>query len=156
MELSGEILSGYFFEGISGLQFISHRGFRALREGLPEEDIYWINAADPASPCGLGVPIAGLPPRLASTHLVYHGSRLVLVSKRGGVKVELLVSPADSALPEYLRVFTTLLNRDVAPRKSIRVEQINAVAARESPYKEAFADYGFLEEYRGLILRAVI
>jgi len=27
MELSGEILSGYFFEGVPGLQFISQRGF---------------------------------------------------------------------------------------------------------------------------------
>jgi ATP-dependent Lhr-like helicase len=156
MELSGEILSGYFFENISGLQFISHRGFRTLREGLPEEEIYWINAADPASPCGLGVPIKGLPPRLASTHLVYHGSRLVLISKRRGVEVELRVSPEDSSIPEYLRVFADLLNRDVAPRKSVRVEQINAVATRESPYRKAFIEFGFLEEYRGLILRAVV
>ena len=39
MELSGEILSGYFFEGISGLQFISHRGLSVLQTDLPEEEI---------------------------------------------------------------------------------------------------------------------
>ena len=37
MELSGEILSGYFFEGIPGVQFISHEAFRFLNEPLPEE-----------------------------------------------------------------------------------------------------------------------
>ncbi len=32
MELSGEILSGYFFEGIPGIQFCSHDAFRFLNE----------------------------------------------------------------------------------------------------------------------------
>jgi ATP-dependent Lhr-like helicase len=154
MELSGEILSGYFFEGIPGLQFISYRGFRMLREGLPEEAIYWINAADPVSPCGVGLPIAGLPARLASNHLVYHGSRLVLVSKRRGAEVELRITPADSSFLDYLKVFSYLLDRDVAPKKTVRVERINGLDARRSPYKEAFLKYGFVEEYRGLILRA--
>jgi ATP-dependent Lhr-like helicase len=154
MELSGEILSGYFFEGIPGVQFISHRGYRLLREGLPDEAIFWISAADPASVCGLGLPISGLPSRLASNHLVYHGSRLVLVSRRGAAEVELRVSPEDSALPEYLRVFSDLLDRDVAPRKTVRVERINGLEARQSPYKEVFLKHGFLDEYRGMILRA--
>jgi ATP-dependent Lhr-like helicase len=154
MELSGEVLSGYFFEGIPGLQFISHQGFRTLQAGLPEDAIYWICAADPASPCGLGLPISGLPARLASNHLVYHGSRLVLVSTRRGTEVELRVAPGDSSLLEYLRVYTALLKRDAEPRKSIRVQQINGSAARESPYKGAFLEYGFLEEYKGLVLRA--
>jgi ATP-dependent Lhr-like helicase len=154
MELSGEILSGYFFEGISGLQFISHRGFRVLQKGLPEEEIFWICAADPASPCGLGLPVAGLPSRLLSNHLVYHGSRLVMVSKRLAAEVELRVLPEEARLGEYLRVYSQLLERDIAPRKSIRVERINGSAARESPYKRAFLDYGFVEEYKGLVLRA--
>ena len=121
---------------------------------MPEDEIYWISAADPASACGLGLPIAGLPARLVSNYLVYHGSRLVLLSKRRGVEVDLQVSPEDSSLPDYLRVFTDLLSRDVAPRKMVRVERINGLAARESPYKEAFLEFGFVEEYRGLILRA--
>jgi ATP-dependent Lhr-like helicase len=154
MELSGEILSGYFFDGIPGLQFISHQGFRVLQAGLPEEEIYWICAADPASPCGLGLPVSGLPPRLVSNHLVYHGSRLVLISKRSGAEVELRVAPREAPLLDYLRVYTDLLKRDIAPRKSIRVQRINGSVARESPYKDAFLEYGFLEEYTGLILRA--
>jgi ATP-dependent Lhr-like helicase len=154
MELSGEILSGYFFEGIPGLQFISHRGLRVLQADLPEEEIYWICAADPASPCGLGLSIPGLPARLASTYLVYHGSRLVVVSRRRGTEVDIRVTPEDSSLPKYLRMFGDLLKRDVTSRKNIRVERINELTARESPYKKTFLEYGFVEEYRGLVLRA--
>ncbi len=62
MELSGEVLSGYFFAGTSGPQFISHEAFRMLQEPLPAEAVFWINAADPASLCGLGLEaLAGLP-----------------------------------------------------------------------------------------------
>jgi ATP-dependent Lhr-like helicase len=120
---------------------------------LPEEVIYWICAADPASPCGLGLPISGLPARLLSNHLVYNGARLVLVSKRRGAEVELRVGPQDSSLPRYLGLFGALLERDVAPAKSVRVQRINGSVARESPYKDAFLEFGFLEEYRGLVLR---
>ena len=86
MELSGEILSGYFFEGIPGVQFISHEAFRFLNEPLPEESVYWMNAADPASLCGIRLEaLKGLlPSRIPSTHLVYRGKRLVLISRRNG------------------------------------------------------------------------
>jgi ATP-dependent Lhr-like helicase len=154
MELSGEILSGYFFEGISGVQFASHRGFRLLREGLPDSAVFWISAADPASVSGLGLPIDGLPPRLATSHLVYHGSRLVLVSKKGGKDLELRIVADHPSLQRYLGLFADHLTREAAPRTSIRVERINELPARASPYKQAFLDYGFVEEYKGLVLRA--
>ena len=154
MELSGEILSGYFFEGVPGLQFISHSAFHSLKTTLPREEIFWFCALDPVSPCGLGLEMAGLPARLASNHLVYHGSRLVVVSKGRGKEIDIRVPPQDPAIPRYLRVFGGLLRRDVAPRKSIRVERINGSAGLESPYKKSFLSYGFVEEYKGLVLRA--
>jgi ATP-dependent Lhr-like helicase len=154
MELSGEILSGYFFEGIPGLQFISHRAFGSLEKAFPQDEIFWVCALDPVSPCGLGLEMAGLPARLASNHLVYHGSRLVVVSKGWGKEIDIHVPPQDPSIPPYLRVFGDLLSRDVAPRKSVRVERINGAVARESPYKKSFVAYGFVEEYRGLVLRA--
>ncbi|MBN2551509.1 MAG: hypothetical protein JXB06_02015 [Spirochaetales bacterium] len=154
MELSGEILSGYFFEGIPGLQFISHGSFRRLKEGLPEDEVYWVCAADPASACGLGLTDAGLTARLLSNHLVYHGSRLVMVSTRRGREVEIRVSPGDDSLHRCLGLFADLAGREAAPRRSIRVERINGLAARESPYRGLFLERGFTEEYKGLILRA--
>jgi ATP-dependent Lhr-like helicase len=53
MELSGEVMAGIFFHGVPGPQFMSHRAFRHLQQKLPEEAIYWINATDPASLCGI-------------------------------------------------------------------------------------------------------
>jgi ATP-dependent Lhr-like helicase len=53
MELSGEVLTGYFFHGVPGPQFISHEAFRMLQRKLPQDVIFWVPATDPASLCGL-------------------------------------------------------------------------------------------------------
>jgi ATP-dependent Lhr-like helicase len=144
MELSGEVLSGYFFEGLPGPQFISPEAFRMLREPLPKDSIFWINAADPASPCGLGLSeITGLPSRIASTHLVYHGSRMVMISKRTGKNLELMVSSDDKHLSEYFILFKDLLRREFNPVKKIVIETINAEPALKSPYLEPLKQFGF-------------
>ena len=95
MELSGEILAGHFFEGVPGPQFASHRAFRLLSRGLPGDAVFWLSAADPASACGLGLEglRSSLPPRVAGTHLVYHGSRLVLESRRNGRRLVFHAAP---------------------------------------------------------------
>jgi ATP-dependent Lhr-like helicase len=107
MELSGEILSGYFFEGIPGVQFISHEAFRFLNEPLPNESVYWLNATDPASLCGIRLEgLKGLlPSRLTSTHLVYRGKALVLISRRNGRVLEFLTPPDDPYILDYLVFF---------------------------------------------------
>ena len=78
MELSGEVLTGYFFQGVPGPQFISHDAFRMLQRKFPEESVYWICATDPASVCGIRLDAlkGKLPRRVPGTHLVYHGSRV--------------------------------------------------------------------------------
>jgi ATP-dependent helicase Lhr and Lhr-like helicase len=144
MELSGEVLSGYFFEGITGPQFVSHEAFRILQEPLPQDAVYWINAADPVSPCGLGLTaLSGLPSRIASTHLVYHGSKLVMISKRAGKNLEIMVQPDDSHLAEYFTLFKELLTREFSPMQKIAVEMINGEPALKSPYAGALKGFGF-------------
>ncbi len=145
MELSGEILSGYFFEGISGPQFISHEAFRILQDPLPQGAVFWINAVDPASLCGLSMePIkAGLPPRIASTHLVYHGSRLVMVSRRLGKGLEIFVGPDDTRLPEYFSLFKDMLSREFKPMHNVTVETVNGEPVLRSPYAQALSRFGF-------------
>jgi len=136
MELSGEILAGHFFEGVRGLQFISHSAYRELRRGLPEDGIYWMNAMDPASLCGIEIEglKAELPARQASTHLVFHGPRLVLVSRRRGRELDFRVDAEHPHLPEYLEVLKVLLTREFQPLKFIDVETINGEPAPRSPY----------------------
>jgi ATP-dependent Lhr-like helicase len=136
MELSGEVMAGIFFHGIPGPQFISHRAFRRLRRKLPEDAIYWLNATDPASLCGIQLEsVRGmLPARVPTTHLVYRGSRLIVVSKRNGKDLIVNTAPDDPNLPEYMVVLRHLLTRKFQPMKRISIETINGEKAHHSPY----------------------
>jgi ATP-dependent Lhr-like helicase len=152
MELSGEVLSGWFFKGIRGLQFISHEAFRMLQEPLPGDAVYWLSATDPASLCGLALePLRQqLPPRIASTHLVYHGSHLVLVSKRLGKTLDIRIPADDPNLREYFAVFKEMLGREFRPLSKISVEEINGEPALKSGYVEALRAFGFRSSRTGL------
>ncbi len=142
MELSGEVLSGYFFSGIPGPQFMSHAAFRAFLQDPPEDAVYWLSAVDPSSACGL--PLEGLrgamPKRVEGTHLVYRGARLVLVSQRNGRLLSIAAPPGDPRLPEYFEVLRHLLAREYAPLRRIVVETINGEPAPVSPYLPAFRE----------------
>jgi ATP-dependent Lhr-like helicase len=131
MELAGEVLTGHFFQGIQGLQFISPRAFNLLRGDLPRDAVYWFNAMDPASPCGLNLTAlqADLPHRLPGSHLVYHGTDLVVVSHRLGRRLEIHVPADHPRLPDYLVFLRHMLLRPVRPLGSIRVEALNQVPA---------------------------
>jgi ATP-dependent helicase Lhr and Lhr-like helicase len=139
MELSGEVMTGYFFEGIPGPQFISHEAFRMLGTKLPEDAVYWMTAVDPASLCGIRLEglKRTLPRRIPGTHLVYHGTRLALVSQRNGSALTFQVPPDDPRVNEYLAVLHHLLNRKFQPMRRIVVETINEETASRSPYLEA-------------------
>ncbi len=156
MELSGEVLSGQFFNGIPGLQFISPTAFRRLQEQPVQDVVYWLNAADPASVCGLGLDeLKGrLPSRRRSSHLVYHGDRLVVVSRRSGAALEIDASPEHPDLPRYLGFLGHLLTREFAPRRSITVETINGEPAVGSAWVEALAErFDTTREPAGVKLR---
>jgi ATP-dependent helicase Lhr and Lhr-like helicase len=141
MELSGEVLSGLFFHGIPGLQFISPRAFRALQRELPEEAVWWVNACDPAACCGLTLePLKGrLPRRVPGNSLVFRGHELVLTLLREGKELQFAAPPDDPRLPEYLAPLHVLLSRGFQPRTYVMVETINGLAATTSPYADALA-----------------
>jgi ATP-dependent Lhr-like helicase len=136
MELSGEVLTGYFFHGIPGPQFISHEAFRALQRISGEDSVYWISATDPASLCGVPLPpLKGrFPRRLAGTHLVYRGDLPLLVSHQNGKKLTFQVPPDDPSVPACLEFLRLLLNRSFQPLRRIAVESINGRPAGKSPY----------------------
>ena len=136
MELSGEVLAGYFFTGPRGLQFMAHGAFRRLSDGMGEDVVYGLNAADPASLCGVELEglKAELPSRLVTTHLVYHGHELVLVSKRRGKDLDLRITPEHPRLDKVWGVLKRLITREVQPLGSILVEQINDEPAAQSPF----------------------
>jgi ATP-dependent Lhr-like helicase len=139
MELSGEVLSGHFFTGLSGPQFVSRQAFQLLESGLPEDAVFWLNAADPASPCGLGLDEwrGAFPARTPSNHLVFQGDRLVVVSRRSGSKLTISVGADHPDLPRYLDFLKVRLTRRFSPVRSVDVESINGKPAATSPYAEA-------------------
>ncbi|MDH3746235.1 MAG: ATP-dependent helicase, partial [Acidobacteriota bacterium] len=160
MELSGEVLAGHFFRGIPGPQFASRAAFRCLNAGLPEDVIFWMSAADPASPSGLaleelrGDPSLKPPARRASSHLVFHGSRRVVVSKRGGGEIEIAVAPDHPSLAEYLGFLKVPLTRQFAPVKAIDIERINGESATQSPYEPVLRElFAVTRERKVLRLR---
>lgn len=156
LELSGEVLSGQFFSGIPGLQFIDPAAFKLIEGGgLPNDAGYWMSAADPASPCGLGLeglPYA-LPPRVAGAQLVFHGEALALTARRQGRDLAILVPPRHRYLAGYLGSLRHPVERLFLPQKSIEVETINGAAAAGSPYLGDFLDAGFERGMKSLTLR---
>ena len=127
MELSGEVLTGQFFHGIQGPQFVSPRSYRLLGDELPHDVIFWLNAADPASVCGLGLQglPGSLPRRLATNHLVFHGHSLLVVSRQNGRHLDIRIPADDNRLRDCLAFLTHLLTRPVNPLRRIKVEAIN-------------------------------
>ena len=160
MELSGEALAGYFFHGIPGPQFISHQAFRMLSRQLPDDKVYWMNATDPVSLCGVQLDtVKGtLPKRVPSTHLVYRGRRIVMTSERNGKVLNFNVPCDDPQMQEYLSVLHHLLKREFQPLRRITIETINGEDAARSPYAdplrtafEVTVDYKHLILYRKLV-----
>jgi ATP-dependent Lhr-like helicase len=155
MELSGEVLSGYFFKGVSGPQFSSHRAFRLLKRPLPKQAIFWLNAADPASLCG--TPLEALrrklPRRLESTHLVYKGEEPVLISQGRGKHLSFTIPASDPDLPRYLGPLHHLLHRSFQPLRRVTVETINDEAAAHSPYLDALhTGFDVIVDYKRVVL----
>jgi ATP-dependent Lhr-like helicase len=118
--------------------------------------VWWVNAADPASLCGVDIealkPV--LPSRLPTTHVVFHGDRVVLVSRRRGLELEFKVPPESPRLLEYLAFVKVLTGREWRPMSAVRVETINDMPVGNSPYKKRLIEFGFVEDYRRLTYRA--
>jgi len=142
MELSGEVVSGHFFEGIPGPQFLSQRAWRRLTEGLAQDSVHWLSAVDPASPAGLGLdPWRGRwPARRSSNHMVFAGARPVVVSLRHGADLRISVPQDHPALPDYLEFIKVMLTRHFQSRKAVDVETINGEAATTSDYGDLLSD----------------
>ena len=135
MELSGEVISGYFFKNVAGPQFITPLALRTLQRMDNANTIFWLNATDPISPCGLGLEgLKSVPRRIPSNYLVYHDYRLVMTVERQGKALTISVPPDAPELPRYLEVIRHLLYRSFSPRRKLTIESINGGSAVKSDY----------------------
>ncbi|MEM8766255.1 MAG: DEAD/DEAH box helicase [Pseudomonadota bacterium] len=129
MELAGEIVSGYFFEGLSGPQFMTPGALQAFSREQPP-GTFWLNACDPAAPTGLGLKAAELPQRRPQNYLSYLDDTLALVIENGGARLTFHLPPDHPRLVETLEPLSHLVRR----QRRISVQTINDADARQSPY----------------------
>ncbi|MCL2093975.1 MAG: DEAD/DEAH box helicase [Treponema sp.] len=153
MELSGELLSGYFFTGIPSLQYASPVIGRDIQEALEEKRIYWMNAMDSASPAGLEIEglLARPIRRLPSTRLCYRGRELAAVSYRNGRELEVLIESEDPDLKAVLEFIKIPRTRAIQRETKITIEKINGQNAHLSPYLGTLLDLGFIKDRSKLV-----
>jgi ATP-dependent Lhr-like helicase len=162
MELAGEIVTGRFFAGANSLQFASPGIARELEEAESEKRIYWMNAADPASPAGLQITgVFGSAPgsedpkrffRLPSSRLVYRGTELIALSIKSGKAVEIFIVPDDPSMNEAINCLTIPRTRAVQSEKKLLIETINGKQAASGEYAPAFREKGFVADRGRLVL----
>ena len=164
MELSGELLAGRFFSGIDSLQFAAPGIVRNLEEAEVEQGLYWMNAADPISPCGNAILKSlydkgniRLPSRLSSSRICFKGSELIAVSTRNGKDLEidpalLELSMEKSLHPELVEFIVSPKHRSVYPMEKIVIEKINGVSAASFVFAEKLKDQGFVKDRGRLVL----
>ncbi len=131
MELAGELIAGHFFEGLSGPQFITPRALHRLRNHHPPR-CFWVNAVDPAAPCGLSLDWPELPRRLPGNTLCFLEGELALVIENQGARLTFHVPPDH---PE-IDAITAPLQYLARTRRRVAVSTINGANARMSPYLE--------------------
>jgi ATP-dependent Lhr-like helicase len=158
MELSGEVVAGRFFEGVRGIQFALPSALEILATAAGpgfDDAVYWMNAADPCSVAGVGIEglEPGLPPRLPTTHLVFHGAGLALVSRRRGRDLEFRVPPGSPVIPRLLGFVRALAGGGSSPLAVLHVETVNGEPAPSSPWAPALVQGGFAADYRRLTWR---
>jgi ATP-dependent Lhr-like helicase len=154
MELAGELIAGHFFSGINSLQFASPAVAVLLEQAEAFGGLYWMNAADPASPAGLAV--EGLDPRFPSrlpgNRLYFRGAELIAVTTRNGKDTRIFIPPEDPALGVLIELFAIPRGRKVLPENRILVETINGADAARGEYAPAFQAGGFVID-RGKLCR---
>ncbi len=130
MELAGEVSGGLFFQGLSGPQFALPSTLHRLREPMPSTAVWWVNATDCASPCGLGLAWPELPQRRSANYLAFIGEDLALVVENGGKSLRFLISPEHPSTDEVLAVLVHIARG----RRRFEVHSINDAHATDSPW----------------------
>ena len=131
MELSGEIVAGLFFEGMSGPQFVQSDAVIAWTRESSHTEPFWVSAWDPVSPCGLGLDWPDLPTRRMGNFLGFAAGELTAICEGYGRRLRFLVEPSDDRIGQLVE----LLPKSVG-RGRLEIESINGESARTSQFAQ--------------------
>jgi ATP-dependent Lhr-like helicase len=162
MELAGELVAGRFFAGIDSLQFASPAIAGELEAAESCRALFWMNAADPASPAGPGLgnppepgdekPDPRLPARSRGNRLYYRGAELAAVSLKSGRELTLFIPPEDPQAGELAELIKIPRTRKVQGEKKLLIEKINGTSAGQSAWADVFIAAGFVKDRGKLFL----
>ena len=154
MELAGELIAGRFFAGINSLQFTSPAVLPELEKLESMWEIYWMNAADPASPAGLGIEglSPNLPERSPNNRIFFRGAELIAVSSRSGKELQIYIDENDADMKKLIELFKFPRTRNILPEKKLTIEKINGEKAASSCYAGQMLNAGFIADRGKLYL----
>lgn len=153
MEEQGRIRRGYFVAGLGAAQFAVPGAvdrLRAHREMVAAPLV--LAATDPAQPYGAVLawpPAESRPTRSAGALVVLVNGEATAFVERGGRS--LVTFPAAADHPEWVEALADVVRS--GRRRSMELTRLDGVPARESPLAEVLRGVGFVDGYRGLVLR---
>lgn len=151
MELSGEVTAGYFFNGLSGPQFAPPSALTVLQSERPLPGVFWCNALDPASPCGLGLDWPELPQRRIGNYLAFSDGALALVAEKLGKRLTFYLPPDHPDCARAAAPLRFLLAR----QRRLVIESVNGQPLPGSDYRGVLETVGRLvNDHRASYLEA--
>jgi ATP-dependent Lhr-like helicase len=167
LEWQGEVRRGYFFDGLSGIQFALPEAIEVLRrmdqQGVARtEHPVLISSADPALPFGRAVQWdlqdchgnAVAVTRAFSNHLVFLQSKPVFYSENFGSRLWCLAQISEDRLEKCIMLLKNWLRfpPGLRPRKKIQIEKIDAHPAAKSQLAGPLKKIGFEQTGEHLVL----
>ncbi|MDE7225140.1 MAG: DEAD/DEAH box helicase, partial [Acetatifactor sp.] len=158
-EYTGQVRRGYFVRGLSGAQFLRRQDFESVTARLmhPQEELCWLNAADPMQPWGkllthepersfINVPgtVVAFWNGLPAAVFERQGKALRLLGTEGRQGGELQEGVLDKALVLFAEEFRQ--GRIFPGKKRISVKEYPSQAS------QALAASGFLHEIQDYVL----
>ena len=153
LEESGKVRRGYFVDGLGAAQFAmpgAVERIRDLREPARETSAIAVAAADPAQPFGAALPWPqgpGRPSRTAGAFVILVDGEAAAFLERGARS--LITFGTESGA--WIDALATLV-KDGRLRR-IELSRIDGAPAAESGFAQGLRDAGFVDGYRGLVLR---
>ena len=153
MEYGGEVVRGYFVEGLSGEQYALEEALAELTTPTPRraEPHVLVNLVDPANLWGRVWPLSRLDgsrlsvARLAHAWLVLRAGRPVLLAESYGRELTPLAGFEPVDLPGTIRALQAMLDRPLTLRPVRRLEVLGwgGRPVRETEAFRAFVEAGF-------------